>query len=214
MSVLKKPIQYQEEAMKDRLVQATLEEMESRSLKFTMDDLARKLHASKSSIYKIVDSKEDLIRLVMHWAMDKFDRKAAELLSGQGPVNRRLMAYCGLYFHTFWYLPDAVNEDLEARYEEIWKEWDQYREARFDDMMALLKEGVEKGEYRKVNLPVVRQCVFSAARGLTDPDFLRKTNMTGRDVLEILEDIMLKGLEKRDDECAPAEAEKKGEKSR
>ena len=108
--------------MKDRLVQATLEEMESRSLKFTMDDLARKLHASKSSIYKIVDSKEDLIRLVMHWAMDKFDRKAAELLSGQGPVNRRLMAYCGLYFHTFWYLPDAVNEDLEARYEEIWKE--------------------------------------------------------------------------------------------
>ena len=81
--------------MKDRLVQATLEEMESRSLKFTMDDLARKLHASKSSIYKIVDSKEDLIRLVMHWAMDKFDRKAVELLSGQGPVNQRLMAYCG-----------------------------------------------------------------------------------------------------------------------
>ena len=90
-----------------------------------------------------------------------------------------------------------MNEDLEARYEDIWKEWDRYREARFDDMMALLKEGVDKGEYRKVNLPVVRQCVFYAARGLTDPDFLRKMNMTGRDVLELLEDIMLKGLEKR-----------------
>ena len=183
--------------MKERLVQATLEEMRTRSLKFTMDDLARKLHASKSSIYKVVDSKEDLIRLVMHWAMEKFDRKSAELLHGEGPVNSRLMSYCGLFFHTFWYLPDTVNEDLEARYEDIWKEWDRYREARFDDMMALLKEGVEKGEYRKVNLPVVRQCVFSAARGLTDPDFLRKMNMTGRDVLELLEDIMLKGLEKR-----------------
>lgn len=210
MAVLKKPIQYQEEVMKDRLVQATLEEMESRSLKFTMDDLARKLHASKSSIYKIVDSKEDLIRLVMHWAMDKFDRKAAELLSGEGPVNRRLMAYCGLFFHTFWYLPDAVNEDLKARYEDIWQEWDRYREARFDDMISLLKEGVEKGEYRKVNLPVVRQCVFSAAQGLTNPDFLREMNMTGRDVLEILEDIMLKGLQKRDD----GKMEKEGEKSR
>lgn len=60
-------------------------------------------------------------------------------------MNRRLMAYCGLFFHTFWYLPDTVNEDLEARYEDIWKEWDRYREARFDDMMALLKEGVDKG---------------------------------------------------------------------
>lgn len=183
--------------MKERLGQATLEEMRTRSLKFTMDDLARKLHASKSSIYKVVDSKEDLIRLVMHWAMEKFDRKSAELLHGEGPVNSRLMSYCGLFFHTFWYLPDTVNEDLEARYEDIWKEWDRYREARFDDMMALLKEGVDKGEYRKVNLPVVRQCVFYAARGLTDPDFLRKMNMTGRDVLELLEDIMLKGLEKR-----------------
>lgn len=183
--------------MKERLVQATLEEMRTRSLKFTMDDLARKLHASKSSIYKVVDSKEDLIRLVMHWAMEKFDRKSAELLHGEGPVNSRLMSYCGLFFHTFWYLPDTVNEDLEARYEDIWKEWDRYREARFDDMMALLKEGVDKGEYRKVNLHVVRQCVFYAARGLTDPDFLRKMNMTGRDVLELLEDIMLKGLEKR-----------------
>ena len=183
--------------MKDRLVQATLEEMKSRSLKFTMDDLARKLHVSKSSIYKMVESKEDLVRLVMHWAMERFDRKAETLLHGEGPVNRRLMAFCGLFFDTFWYLPDAVNEDLESRYEDIWKEWESYRESKFDDMVALLKEGVDKGEYRKVNLPVVRQCVFYAARGLTDPDFLRKMNMTGRDVLELLEDIMLKGLEKR-----------------
>ncbi|MGN0954205.1 TetR/AcrR family transcriptional regulator [Dialister sp.] len=190
--------------MKDRLVKATLEEMKARSLKFTMDDLARKLHASKSSIYKMVDSKESLIRLVMHWAMERFDRKAEALVHGKGPVNSRLMAFCGLFFKTFWYLPDAVNEDLEMRYEDIWEEWQAYREAKFDDMMALLKEGVDKGEYRRVNLPVVRQCVFYAAQGLTNPDFLKEMNMTGKDVLELLEDIMLKGLEKREDGNHPA----------
>ena len=200
--------------MKDRLVQATLEEMKSRSLKFTMDDLARKLHVSKSSIYKMVESKEDLVRLVMHWAMERFDRKAETLLHGEGPVNRRLMAFCGLFFDTFWYLPDAVNEDLESRYEDIWKEWESYRESKFDDMVALLKEGVDKGEYRKVNLPVVRQCVFYAAQGLTDPAFLREMNMTGKDVLEILEDIMLKGLEKQEHGQSPAAPVKEGEKSK
>lgn len=183
--------------MKDRLVKATLEEMKSRSLKFTMDDLAKKLHASKSSIYKVVRSKEDLVRLVMHWAMERFDSRAASLIHGEGAVNSRLMAFCGLFFETFWYLPDAVNEDLQNRYEDIWQEWNQYRESKFDDMMALLKEGVDRGEYRKVNLPVVRQCVFYAAQGLTDPEFLKEMNMTGKDVLELLEDIMLKGLEAR-----------------
>ena len=156
----------------------------------------------------------DLVRLVMHWAMERFDRKAETLLHGEGPVNRRLMAFCGLFFDTFWYLPDAVNEDLESRYEDIWKEWESYRESKFDDMVALLKEGVDKGEYRKVNLPVVRQCVFYAAQGLTDPAFLREMNMTGKDVLEILEDIMLKGLEKQDHGQGPAAPVKEGEKSR
>ena len=85
---------------------------------------------------------------------------------------------------------------------------DRYREARFDDMMALLKEGVEKGEYRNVNLPVVRQCVFYAAQGLTDPAFLKEMNMTGQDVLELLEDIMLKGLEAHKQD---GEDKKKGE---
>ena len=183
--------------MKDRLVKATLEEMKSRSLKFTMDDLAKKLHASKSSIYKVVRSKEDLVRLVMHWAMERFDRRAEDLVHGKGSVNSRLMAFCGLFFETFWYLPDAVNEDLQNRYEDIWQEWNGYRERKFDDMMALLKEGVDKGEYRRVNLPVVRQCVFYAAQGLTNPEFLKEMNMTGKDVLELLEDIMLKGLEAR-----------------
>lgn len=183
--------------MKDRLVKATLEEMKSRSLKFTMDDLAKKLHASKSSIYKIVDSKKDLVHLVMHWAMERFDSRAESLVHGKGSVNSRLMAFCGLFFETFWYLPDAVNEDLQNRYEDIWQEWNQYRESKFDDMMALLKEGVDRGEYRKVNLPVVRQCVFYAAQGLTDPEFLKEMNMTGKDVLKLLEDIMLKGLEAR-----------------
>lgn len=193
--------------MKERLVKATLEEMKVRSLKFTMEDLARKLHASKSSIYKIVDSKEDLIRLVMHWAMERFDKEAEPLLHGDGPVNSRLMDFCGLFFRTFWYLPDEVNEDLEMRYEDIWKEWDAYRESKFDAMMGLLKEGVDKGEYRQVNLPVVRQCVFYAAQGLTDPDFLKEMNMTGKDVLELLEDIMLKGLEKRDNDSSAGEGQ-------
>ena len=148
------------------------------------------------------------------FVMEQFDRKAEVLLHGEGPVNRRVMSFCGLFFDTFWYLPDAVNEDLESRYEDIWKEWESYRESKFDDMVALLKEGVDKGEYRKVNLPVVRQCVFYAAQGLTDPAFLREMNMTGKDVLEILEDIMLKGLEKQEHGQSPEAPMKEGEKSK
>lgn len=183
--------------MEEKLVRATLELMMARSLKFTMDDLAKKLHVSKSTIYDIVDSKEDLIRLVMHKAIDKFNREKEPILHGEGPVTTRLMQLCGLYFHTVWYLPDVVMEDLQYRYDEISAEWEAFKEAGFDDMVSLLQEGVDKGEYRKVNVMAVRQIIFCAAKGLTDPEFLRKSGMTSRALMDVLEDVMLKGLEKR-----------------
>lgn len=186
--------------MEEELVRTTLLEMKERSLKFTMDDLARKLHVSKTSIYKVVKSKEELVRLVMHWEMERFSQKTKELLYGKGSVNKRLMAFCGLFFETFWYLPEGVNEDLKSHYRDIWEEWNVYRRGRLDDMMLLLEEGVRKGEYRNVNLPVVRHCVFCAAEGLTDPEFLKENNITGRDALEALEDIMLNGLKAKDGE--------------
>lgn len=184
--------------MEEKLIRATIELMMARSLKFTMDDLARKLHVSKSTIYDMVDSKEDLIRLVMHWGMDKFEREKEPFLHGEGPVTTRLLQLCELYFHTVWYLPDVVMEDLEYRYEDIYEEWQQFKEDKFEDMVALLQEGVDKGEYRKVNVMVVRQIIFSAAKGLTNPDFLKKSGMTSRALMDILEDVALKGLEKRD----------------
>ncbi|WP_296954459.1 TetR/AcrR family transcriptional regulator [uncultured Dialister sp.] len=202
--------------MKERLIKATLEEMKTRSLKFTMDDLARKLHASKSSIYKVVDSKEDLIRLVVHWAMDIFERKEEILIHGKGPVNSRLIEFCGLFFKTFWYMPKPVYEDLQNKYEDIWKEWDDYRESKFDDIMRFLEEGVKTGEYRPVNLKIVRQCVFHAAWGMTDPKFLAEMNMTGSDMLEALEDIILNGLkagEHANIRTVPEESEKEEERA-
>ena len=202
--------------MKERLIKATLEEMKTRSLKFTMDDLARKLHASKSSIYKVVDSKEDLIRLVVHWAMDICERKEEILIHGKGPVNSRLIEFCGLFFKTFWYMPKPVYEDLQNKYEDIWKEWDDYRESKFDDIMRFLEEGVKTGEYRPVNLKIVRQCVFHAAWGMTDPKFLAEMNMTGSDMLEALEDIILNGLkagEHANIRTGPEESEKEEERA-
>ena len=62
--------------------------------------------------------------------------------------------------------------------------------------MDLLKEGVTQGSFREVNLNVLRMILITSTKNLTDPVFLKEQNMTGSDVMRVLEEIILKGIEK------------------
>ncbi|MBR6889197.1 MAG: TetR family transcriptional regulator [Selenomonadaceae bacterium] len=48
--------------MKNKIIAAALKEMEIHSLRFTMEDLTRRLHIGRNSLYKVVSSKDALIK--------------------------------------------------------------------------------------------------------------------------------------------------------
>ena len=47
-----------------------------------------------------------------------------------------------------------------------------------------------------VNLTILRMILITSTHNLNDADFLREQNMTGTDVMNVLEDIILHGIEK------------------
>lgn len=183
---------------KERLLKAAYEEMKLHSLKFTMDDIAKRLRASKSSVYKVVSSKGDLISLLMEERKRWFDEEKEALFSEESSVKSRLMHFCSMIFKTFWDFPDGFYADFEMKYPKLCADWYNYREEKLDDIMVLLREGVEKGEFRDVNLLVVRQTILWATRGLTDRKFLEESNLTAQDAMVMLEDVLRKGLEQGD----------------
>ena len=52
------------------------------------------------------------------------------------------------------------------------------------------------GAFREVNLTILRMILITSTHNLNDADFLREQNMTGTDVMNVLEDIILHGIEK------------------
>ena len=58
--------------MKDKIIAAALTEMEIHSLRFTMEDLTRQLHIGRNSLYKIVSSKDALIKSVIEYKTTHF----------------------------------------------------------------------------------------------------------------------------------------------
>ncbi|MBQ6131972.1 MAG: TetR family transcriptional regulator, partial [Selenomonadaceae bacterium] len=53
--------------MKNKIIAAALKEMEIHSLRFTMEDLTRRLHIGRNSLYKVVSSKDALIKSVIDY---------------------------------------------------------------------------------------------------------------------------------------------------
>ena len=74
--------------------------------------------------------------------------------------------------------------------------WMDFKYEEFDYMMELLKAGVAAGAFREVNLTILRMILITSTHNLNDADFLREQNMTGTDVMNVLEDIILYGIEK------------------
>ena len=50
--------------MNEKVILAAIEEMKIHALRFTMEDLTKRLHMSKTSLYKIVNTKENLIAVL------------------------------------------------------------------------------------------------------------------------------------------------------
>ena len=70
--------------MRDKIIDATVEEFKQNGLKFTMNDLAKRLGISKKTIYTVFESKQAVLVAVA-------DRYAADLNSMQVRVQARTM---------------------------------------------------------------------------------------------------------------------------
>ncbi len=182
--------------MSSRLLQVAEEEIRLHSVKFTMDDMARKLRMSKSTLYQQASSKEELIRMVCEFSMNKFTKEQGKILASSISVKEKLLQYCQLFVETFWALPDGFYKDLEIHYPNIWEDWMDFKLEQFENMIDLLEEGVHQGVFRPVNLNILRMILITSTKNITDADFLKEQNMTGSDAMQVLEEIILKGIEK------------------
>jgi AcrR family transcriptional regulator len=181
--------------LQERIVQAAIEEIQTRGLKFTMADLSRRAGVSTKTLYGHFPSKEALIghlieqeiqdvRDSMETIVNRQDLDVTEKLrrlltyvpSGFGGTDLRLWYELKRYYPAQWALVDAC----------IKEEWDQVR--------AVLEEGMGKGVFRRVNTDILIQMYVGAWEQLINRQWLTRNNMTLDQALDAVIDILLGGV--------------------
>ncbi len=178
----------------DEVIKAALAEMEIRSVRFTMEDLTRRLRMSKTSLYKIVTSKEQLIHAIIDYLMSEFQREVNEVRGENFPLAEKLRRFIRAYTKAFRYFERGTYSDLKNFYPQEWARWEEFRRQRIDNLMTMLQFGIDDGVLRPINLQILQRCLLVMSESLTDTKFLAENNLTYSQAVEDMCDWMFNGF--------------------
>ena len=174
----------------DQLEQLFLAEGFSR---FTLEDLAVRLHCSKSTLYTLAESKEQLA----HRVIKHFFRKAAAAVGAQTVAEQdpalRVTAYLVAVARALAPASPAFHRDLDgfAPGREVYERNTAMAAERVRELIA---EGVAQGRFREVHPALVADTVTTLMFRIGRGDTARATGLDDASAYRELAALLLHGI--------------------
>lgn len=155
--------------------------------------LAQRLHCSRSTLYKLAESKDELVLLVFRRLMHRaLDRCRAEAHKCEQPADK-ILAYFRRTEATrdettslFWRDVDCWSATARLR--------DEMHRVFCEDLTAYISEGIAAGVFRPVNPRFVAHLAWVGSISAHQPTFLDTAEMTWPEMMEALADFIISGL--------------------
>ena len=161
--------------------------------RFTLDDLAVRLRCSKTTLYALADSKEQLaVRVVRHF----FRRATAEVeasTAGETDPARRVTAYLEAVARALTPASRAFRRDLEA-FPPGRAVYEQNTAVAAERVGALIADGVAAGRFRAVHPALVADTVTTMVLRIGRGDTARATGLDDAAAYRELAALLLHGI--------------------
>lgn len=179
--------------MKNRIINAAKEAAAAQGLRYTMNDLARNLGISKRTLYEHFQSKEELIGVIVDDIIAEMEKQKLLIVNDIGlGLKEKIFGILSVQPAEWDF--DRAAEDLKRLYPKEWQKFDSLIEKEWDIIGVLLKQGVESGIFRSIQIPIAQKIMKSAVDGLVDYRFLRQNQTTLREALASMVDMLVNGI--------------------
>jgi AcrR family transcriptional regulator len=174
----------------DRLVDLMAEEGFSG---FTLDDLAERLHCSKTTLYALASSKQQLVvEVVKQYFRVAVPSVEARVAAAEAPPER-VVAYLSAVADYLKPLSRAFMEDLSdfAPAAEVYA---QNTAAAADRIRELIGEGVEAGAFRPVHAAFMAEMVAATMFEIQRGELFARLEMTDSEAYAELASLVIHAL--------------------
>lgn len=180
--------------MKERILQAFIEETRSNGIKFTMDDLAKRLGISKRTLYENYSSKLEILESIIDLTFSEHDERSRTIreddsLSFEEKIRQTILIIPN---HSDFY-DLRVLEQLKRFYPEQWERVNRELN-QWDDLEHLLQEGMKSGLIKEQNIAVLMKMILSVVNISLDQQFFAEQSTSVNEAVEAMSDLLLHGF--------------------
>ncbi|MBY6365256.1 TetR/AcrR family transcriptional regulator [Rhodococcoides corynebacterioides] len=166
----------------------------------TLDEIAGRLRCSKSTLYTLAPSKDELVvAAVRHFfraatdAVDAADRTAASDAGGERVTARRLAAYLGAVGEALAPASESFMSDLAA-FEPTRLVYERNTAAAAERVRAIVDDGARAGDVRDVHATFVADVAASVMVSIQTRALARRTGLDDATAYRELADLLTRAV--------------------
>lgn len=162
--------------------------------KVSLDEIAAKLKMSKKTIYKYFNSKEDIAKALIS-RLKKHIQANQQRIKKENKNPLLVMSKTVLYLRQeldAWFSP--FLSDIEYEIPSAWNDFVGFRTRQIMDLEGLIKSGIKKKLFRKINPSIALDVYLGAIDKIIDPENLKKRKTNFSQAINELMDIWSSGV--------------------
>ncbi|MFJ7936678.1 TetR/AcrR family transcriptional regulator [Sporosarcina sp. NPDC096371] len=180
--------------MKTRISNAFIEETRSNGIKFTMDDLARRLGISKRTLYEHFSSKVEILDSIIDVTLAEFDEQTRRILDNPELTLLEKIRKAIIVLPKYNEFYDLrILEQLKRSYPAQWERVNRSLH-QWDELKGLLEEGMRTGVIKHYNIDVLMKVIIDASNATLDRQFFLEHSISVQEAFESIVDVLLTGM--------------------
>lgn len=159
-----------------------------------LSDIAKEINISKTTLYKIFDSKYVVANRVIERLLQNAELAMSELLKSELPLPEKLSQGIGIISKIYTKMDMEFLRDLQNSLPELWEKIDTARKEKESSLAALLLKEQKNGTVRNdINPSLLSAVILTLVRGMYNPTFFLTHQVTFDSVNKAIVEILLQG---------------------
>lgn len=183
--------------MQERILEAFVEEAHESGLKFTMDDLAKRLAISKRTLYENFSSKTLILETIIERTSTDMIKKTERIIDNdQLSLLEKIKQSIRIMPQYYEFYDLRILDQMRKYYPEQWKkvhsdlnDWSQLKE--------LIQEAIQEGLIANKNEALIMRLITDSVNLTLDQRFFLDNSVTVEEAIYSIVDILLFGLVKK-----------------
>ncbi|GIK59734.1 MAG: TetR/AcrR family transcriptional regulator [Ignavibacteriota bacterium] len=145
--------------------------------KTTMDEIAAELKMSKKTIYKFFPSKEDLVKAIAKYFMNKMKNTILPALNSDKNAIEKLGDLIKILAKVSEKISASRMEELKRHFPSLWNDIDSFRtEMMFGNITKVIDQGKKEGLFIDYPTNIIMNVLVASIRTIVNPDFIMNNN--------------------------------------